>query len=121
MSDMNSIPCPICSGESASVANLPAKFIRDRLTEFLGRGPPAQSKIEDYTLRACTRCDLGFFDPMIAGDDNFYDWITSIESYYPNNRWEWGLCLELLTSGVEQAPGVLVDVGCGAGAFLSAV
>ena len=121
MTIMTSIPCPICNGESEIIADLPARVIRDKLLEFLSRGPPPQNRIEDYKLRSCTRCDLKFFEPMSAGDEDFYDWVTSIETYYPKKRWEWGVCLELLASDKEQAPGVLVDVGCGSGAFLSEV
>jgi 2-polyprenyl-3-methyl-5-hydroxy-6-metoxy-1,4-benzoquinol methylase len=116
---MNSSACPICNGQSALISAMPARLIRENLTTFLGRTPPAQSEILDYEFRRCAHCDLEFFDPMTAGDAHFYDWITGIETYYPNKRWEWGLCVDLLKSC--QPSGVLLDVGCGTGAFLGEV
>jgi len=118
---MSHTSCPICHAHSRIILDAPAASIRDSLAKMLGQKPPLMSNIADYKLSQCLGCRLEFADPMVAGDDCFYDWLTRVETYYPPTRWEWDICVTALKSIETITQPVLVDVGCGSGAFLSMV
>lgn len=66
------------------------------------------------TLWRCQGCGFEFFDPQLAGGSSFYEAIQS-EQYYTPARPEFSRTL--LMAKREKLTNVL-DVGCGAGAFL---
>ena len=87
----------------------------NRLGRVFGAPPPPDVEIGDYDLRRCRACDLVFADPMAAGSDSFYAWVTGFDRYHSGARWEWRKVKELL--GGEAASTVL-ELGCGKGDLL---
>lgn len=106
--------CPICAGRSALEESLPDTDIRYRLGRVFGEPPPPAVEIGDYVLRRCQDCDLVFADPMAAGTDGFYAWVTGFERYHSGARWEWRKIREL--AGDAQL--AVLELGCGKGDLL---
>lgn len=71
--------------------------------------------IKDYDLYHCTTCDLVFADPMREPESAWYDAVYTVphtaldDRIQPYHRW-----------AVRRLPvrGILLDVGCGGGAFV---
>ena len=61
----------------------------------------------------CPECKLKFFDPKLAGDSELYRQLQKLEYYYMSEKWEYLKSLKFVNS-----IGSVVEVGCGAGAFL---
>jgi 2-polyprenyl-3-methyl-5-hydroxy-6-metoxy-1,4-benzoquinol methylase len=72
----------------------------------------------DYKIRKCNNCSLEFADPMMAGSDHFYEWITAQSKYYPSFRQEYNIVHSLVTATNGHGPRKLIDIGCGSGDFL---
>ena len=71
-------------------------------------------------LRRCSSCGLEFADPMVEPGVKFYQWLTNSGFSYPESRWEWTACRDLLVSlqSRQKSSILLADVGCGQGSFL---
>ena len=108
--------CPICGGDSVSIHAVDGPAIRAGLAQSFRAEAPEALTFPDYDIRDCTECSLGFSDPMLPGDQAFYDWITSREGYTARMRWEWGVMLELLRRRHQAT--TLLELGCGTGLFL---
>ena len=111
--------CPVCIGPAKFDRHLPAEATRRHLGEVFGRAPPNAIAIADYRLIECRECGLVFADPMVAGDADFYGWITGFERYRAQQRWEWRKIKELLSA--EPGELSLLEIGCGTGRFLAYV
>ena len=107
--------CPVCGGVTAVEESLPDVDIRRRLGRVFGAPPPPEVTIGDYDLRRCQACDLVFADPMAAGTDSFYGWVTGFERYHSGARWEWRKVKELLEGPAHQR---VLELGCGKGDLL---
>lgn len=72
----------------------------------------------DYSLWRCDKCDLVYADPLKAGSDEFYTWVTNHEGYYPTKeapRWEWCQTVQWIQKNKIKS---VLEIGCGEGAFL---
>ncbi len=107
--------CPLCGGAAGAEETLSDPDIRRRLGRVFGAPPPPEVEIGDYRLCRCQACDLVFADPMAAGSDSFYTWITGFERYHSGARWEWRK-IKQLTGGA--APQSVLELGCGKGDLL---
>lgn len=66
------------------------------------------------SLLECANCGLHFFSPAMAGDSAFYSQLTSTApNYYSDDKWDFEAALETMGAG-----DLLLDVACGAGAWL---
>jgi 2-polyprenyl-3-methyl-5-hydroxy-6-metoxy-1,4-benzoquinol methylase len=61
----------------------------------------------------CPNCHLEYFQPMVAGNERFYDRIQDFDWYYEKQKWEFGRALDFLKPTDH-----IVDFGCGDGNFL---
>jgi len=122
--------CPACGGQAAkrlfSVTATqaaqhfiridvdPERFERLRLTlERAWSGKPCR-------LLRCDACGLGFADPFVAGDADFYE-LTSADALYPSDKWEFDATLTALRAlrPADPTQGLRVlEIGSGDGAFL---
>ncbi len=108
--------CPVCGSPSRSVHGFDAAAIRPALAREFSQAVPEALAFADYDIRECLACRLGFADPMLPGDQVFYDWITAAEGYTARSRWEWGVMLDLLSARSGETS--LLELGCGTGLFL---
>lgn len=117
-----SITCPVCHGASTEVKRLSSEVIRTNLARLYEEPSAMQIAIPDYTTRRCNACTLEFANPMLPGDAAFYGWIVKHLAYYPSERWGWSTIrdqLQSLAAFRQNSPFMVMDVGCGGGAFLA--
>ncbi len=69
---------------------------------------------ESLKLRRCTRCDLCYFDPPIAGDSDFYRQLKNLGWYYSRSKQEFSFAAKNI-----KEDDLVLDVGCGDGNFYS--
>ncbi len=111
------VKCPVCGGDS----EIKRYYTRqDCVAEYkhLYQEVPDDLETVDYEMRKCSSCGLVFANPMKAGSQSFYTWVTGHENYYPTvqtPRWEWE---EIRTYIKEKHVQRLLEVGCGTGEFL---
>ena len=100
---------PVTIEEEVPVAELIASWQRefgiDITDEFTG--------VQKLSFCRCTRSQLGFFWPSVAGSAKIYAGLESKPWYYRSDQWEYTFALR------EAEPGARVlDLGCGTGAFV---
>lgn len=114
--------CPCCEGSgSAPIERIAYGDIWRGLEEKLEITVSANVKIwntpaSTTTLVECQECGLQYFCPMCPGDPEFYLELASSPEYYYDTRWEFARVRSRLAR-----PMAVLDVGCGAGAFLGAI
>lgn len=118
-SHANSLTCLLCSADRLQpVTSLKGREIHSLWRELGFNLPPeAMAGINEDSkiiLWRCVDCGFEFFDPSLAGNSLFYQCLES-SSYYTSDRPEFQRTARLAVR--KQLMNVL-DVGCGAGAFL---
>ncbi len=111
--------CPVCGGAGIHECDLHGSDARGMLGDVFGAPPPETVLLCDYSMHACADCGLVFAAPMRAGDGAFYDWVTGFDRYVATHRWEWRAIRSILAR--EAGPVRLLEIGCGAGAFLHSI
>lgn len=109
--------CPICENEGDLLYSLEPEYIRTQLHNYFHSLVNENINIRNYDIFKCKYCTLEYAMPMQAGDESFYTWITDHSSYYPNNRWEWSIVLDIIKFNAFNNINLL-EIGCGAGDFL---
>ncbi len=110
--------CPICRQRGMFLRHLPAIYIIRELKRFFSVAEIPPLDICDYSLFVCSACSLEFAVPPVPGSKAFYDWITAKTGYYSASRWEYQTVVDKISTFDA---GLLLDVGCGDGEFLSFV
>jgi SAM-dependent methyltransferase len=113
------VSCLVCASDTASVAEKMTGRELRTLWKELNREftPEAWGRLmDDYTvsLYACGRCGFEFFDPSLAGNETFYQQLEGPD-YFSATRPEFARTLDF---AVRKGLRSVLDVGCGAGAFL---
>lgn len=109
------IKCPICFSDSKMLYSLPSDYLKKKLNDFYHTYQFNELKINDYEMRICENCSLIFANPLIPGDNNFYNLVTKQNNYYTKFRWEYGKVMEIINKNAEK---IILDIGCGDGYFL---
>ena len=112
--------CPICNSRGIFLYNLKADYIINRLEDYFGENITVNLHVIVYTMCRCPNCTLEYADPSISSN-NFYEWITQHNKYYPENRWEWVDVVNKINDGSLGNRKRLLEVGCGAGDFLKKI
>lgn len=111
--------CPICRGDGSLIRTLPAGTLRAGLERYFDPPVPGDVVLDEYTLWRCKTCLLEFVSPLQPGSDEFYNWVTSRPGYYPEDRWEWQLAIQVMRCGRQSSECPrLLEIGCGSGNFL---
>lgn len=105
--------CPVCAGEATRTFRLPAEKQKADIERVFYAN--SSLKISDYDMYTCGNCDLMFADPMLPGDNNFYEWLGGQPAYHAEERREWSIVRDEIYR--RNAKSVL-DVGCGGGKFI---
>ncbi len=91
------------------------QLVQDWKHQFNIDVAPEFRRADAIDVLRCNETGLVFFTPQnIAGSENLYAQLNKIEWYYGAEKWEHGLARGLFTAGER-----ILDVGCGAGAFVS--
>lgn len=113
---MSSSPsCPICRSPAKPVQALPSSEIRRVLAGLFGAPAPQGVADTDYRMHECSACGLVFADPMVAGDDAFYGWITGFARYHAGARWEWSVIKDQVAHNDAKT---MLEVGAGNGTLM---
>ena len=71
---------------------------------------PPNAKVVD--LNTCDNCGLGWYSPLVAGDERFYEDLQKLDWYYQDYKPEYDFAKARVTDGDS-----VLEVGCGKGAF----
>ena len=112
--------CPLCLSTTArEIEKIPFNRIWQAL-EDVWLAHFSQEVIDRHTpgletvLQECLTCGLQYFSPAYAGNDAFYNELTSTsKNYYSLDKWDFQAAAEHI------APNdVVLDIACGSGGFL---
>ncbi len=116
----NTLHCPLCGNPNKliedSIDTHELKNIWQEQTAHLNEAVDI-SRISDITTKIdyhkCSKCDLGFFNPQIPGDNQFYGDLAQDSLYYLHEgKSEFDYSTEHITKG-----SCVLDVGSGRGVF----
>ena len=104
--------CPLCNGsKKGRVESVNVKDLIDLYKNMTGYDS-SHLFGDRLTLEDCGVCGLRFFSPMVAGDEGFYNSLQKYDWYYVAEKPEYFMAKEHVSAG-----DVVLDVGCGRGAF----
>jgi 2-polyprenyl-3-methyl-5-hydroxy-6-metoxy-1,4-benzoquinol methylase len=109
--------CPVCGNSSEELYKAGRNKILSSLNSFFGAAFSPSIIKTDYIIRKCNSCTLEFADPLLPGDNEFYEALASHEGYYPHVREEYGI----VSAEIAKTKGTnakILDIGCGSGDFL---
>jgi 2-polyprenyl-3-methyl-5-hydroxy-6-metoxy-1,4-benzoquinol methylase len=106
--------CPFCNGTSLFVEKVSTNQLIDIYQKYLSIDISHQFKdIKFIDFLKCEKCGLKFINPLITGDDYFYQKLESMESYYPQcNKTEFIFAKQLIKKQDK-----VLDIGAGRGVF----
>lgn len=117
MVDSTSAPptSPIDLSSTVTVEDaIPWSSLRTAWVSQLGVDP-GPSNTDVIKLCRCDRSQLHFFWPLsLAAPPSFYATLERFPWYYRRSKWEYARAMDIIPS-----TGTLLDVGCGAGHFLT--
>src|SRR2546430_2503815 len=121
-SEEAAVRSPLSAVPPVKIRDLPRSFLLEQLELQYQTQPPPQTVEADYTLWQCAETGLQFAWPMLPGNAVFYEWVSSFESYYPGERWEYKKIRAILeTEKLLSEKSRVLDAGCGKGDFLRAL
>ena len=68
---------------------------------------------KNIILCECQKCKLKFYDPLIAGDENFYNSLQKFDWYYMDEKEEYKYAEKFINSSDK-----VLEIGSGKGAFV---
>lgn len=112
---MNSINCPLCNSlNTRLLETTSASIIENQYVRSFGINTNLKTDKISYFL--CDDCQLGFFQPMAAGDALLYEQLQQYEWYYVSDKPEYAIAKRYLPD-----TGGVLEVGSGKAAFADVV
>lgn len=112
---MKNVACPLCNSEHIFLTEIIDASVIERV--FLrSLNIKISFCIKELSYFQCKRCSLGFFDPVVTGDELFYEQLQNSEWYYMSEKPEYHLAKKFLPSF-----GKILEVGSGKAAFATFV
>jgi 2-polyprenyl-3-methyl-5-hydroxy-6-metoxy-1,4-benzoquinol methylase len=114
--------CPVCGSSSTEVSDYPRDQVIASIEHLFDKSGLDLISFDSAKMLRCNGCALDFACPMREPNVAFYQWLTSAGFRYPNSRWEWDVCVQILSKkyrGQFKKHNFVVDIGSGEGAFLS--
>jgi len=104
--------CPLCESNSLKLLENIKKI--DILNQYSQILKDDFSYLFDSDLKylQCNQCKLKFFDPLVTGDEKFYNSLQQFDWYYLDDKSEYSLA----TKFIKESDTVL-EIGSGKGAF----
>jgi SAM-dependent methyltransferase len=106
--------CPACNARQVtSIGVIDTRVLIGNYQKFLGvQVADLFSGTRQIVEIRCLTCDLLFFSPAIAGDEQFYAELAKQPWYYMADKPEFSVAADLIARGSR-----VLEVGCGYGAF----
>lgn len=117
---INTVKCPLCGDKKFAVSR---RFSINTLAQIwekkVGLNPFSKMGVgAELEKLICIECGLSYYSPQIIGDSSFYSKLSKFDWYYPKDKWDFDKAIELIR---KYKPANILEVGCGAGEFLSRV
>ena len=104
--------CPLCKNNSILLLeNVKKNDIVDQYNQML-KDDFSYLFFSDLKYLQCNQCKLKFFDPLVTGDEKFYNSLQQFDWYYLDDKSEYSLA----TKFIKKSDSVL-EIGSGKGAF----
>lgn len=110
--------CPACGSrnsealEKIDVIQQHRSYSKDMIIQADLNEAMKETALE-YNMKKCVSCGLEFASPLKAPASKWYDLAYNALDLYPGKRWEFGAVLRAVPAKAR-----LMEMGCGAGAFL---
>mgnify|MGYP000111997915 CR=1 FL=1 len=108
--------CILCKSEKVILKETVKKedlFSGYRKISNVNLGPLVK---QDLKLMSCSNCSLMYYDPVISGNEDFYNSLQEKPWYYVDQKLEYKTASEYIKPQMR-----VLDIGCGRGAFSSYV
>ncbi|MFM8394693.1 MAG: class I SAM-dependent methyltransferase [Acidobacteriota bacterium] len=115
---MEIVHCPLCHSEEVSLIERVRIDDLDHLyrRQFGITVADHFAGLDQLSFYDCARCHLGFFSPLIAGSQRFYQQLNCHSWYYLEEKSEYRTVAAMIPPGAA-----VLDVGCGEGKFARSV
>jgi 2-polyprenyl-3-methyl-5-hydroxy-6-metoxy-1,4-benzoquinol methylase len=106
--------CPLCNGVSTFIERINTDQLAEIYQKYLSIDISHQFKdVKFIDFMQCSKCGLKFINPLITGDDYFYQLLEAKENYYPlGNKTEFTFAKKLIKKQDK-----VLDIGAGRGVF----
>lgn len=104
--------CPLCESKNTKVLETIDKNELSSLYRNFTNKDFSYLITQDLKYRECQQCKLRYFDPLITGDENFYNSLQKFDWYYMDEKDEYHEAKKYINSSDK-----VLEVGSGKGAF----
>lgn len=104
--------CPLCNYESIEIIETIKKHDIIKLYTKLTHANFDYLIKKDIKLCKCNHCKIKFYDPMVVGDEKFYNSLQKFDWYYLNDKCEYDYAKKYISCTDK-----VLEVGSGKGAF----
>jgi len=111
-SDTKIMNCPLCKCEDIKLLEVVDKGLLSTLYEKRTKIDFSYLITENLNFFECQKCKLRFFNPLIIGDEAFYNSLQKFDWYYLEEKSEYDEAIKYISSTDK-----VLDVGSGKGAF----